>query len=110
MINHMVQSMDFSTVREGGISLEVLSPQSKLAVANLITAAEQAKAQSDGHLAALRAELAKKIGGEEIGFALTCAWDYGFCRGLNPEIKFTRTKTLMMGDDCCNHTYRLPKT
>ena len=62
MINHMVQCMDFSTVKEGGISLEDLSPQSKLAVANLITAAEQAKAQSDGHLAALRAELAKKIG------------------------------------------------
>lgn len=57
----------------------------------------------------LLAEIAKQIDGGEIGFALNCAWDYGFCRGLNPEIKFTRTKTLMMGDDCCNHTYRLPK-
>ena len=62
MINHMVQCMDFSTVKEDGISLEDLSPQSKLAVANLITAAEQAKARQDGHLAALRAKLAKKIG------------------------------------------------
>jgi methylmalonyl-CoA mutase len=62
MINHMIQCMDFSTVKEDGISLEDLSPQSKLAVANLITAAELAKAREDGHLAALRAELAKKIG------------------------------------------------
>ena len=62
MINHMVHCLDFSTVKENGISLEDLSPQSKLAVANLITAAEQAKAREDGHLAALRAELAKKIG------------------------------------------------
>ena len=62
MINHMVHCLDFSTVKEDGISLENLSPQSKLAVANLITAAEQARAREDGHLAALRAELAKKIG------------------------------------------------
>jgi methylmalonyl-CoA mutase len=62
MINDMVQCMDFSTVKEGGISFEDLAPQSKLKVANLITAAEQAKTREDGHLAALRAELAKKIG------------------------------------------------
>ncbi len=62
MINHMVQEMDFSTVKGDGISFDDLSPQSKLRVANLITAAEQAKAREDGHLAALRAEMAKKIG------------------------------------------------
>ena len=62
MINHMVQCMDFPTVGENGVSFEDLSPQSKLAVAKLITAAEQAKAREDGHLAALRAELVKKIG------------------------------------------------
>ena len=62
MINHMVECMDFSTVKQDGISLEDLSPQNKLAVAKLITAAEQTKARGDGHLAALRAELAKKIG------------------------------------------------
>ena len=57
MINHMVRCMDFSTLKEGEIPLEDLSPQSKLAVAKLITAAEQAKASEDGHLAALRTEL-----------------------------------------------------
>ena len=62
MINHMVQKLDFSTVREDLISLENLQPQNKLLVANLITAIEQAKALQDGNLAALRAEMTKKIG------------------------------------------------
>jgi len=31
----------------------------------------------------------------------------GFCEGLNPAIEFTRTKTLMQGDDCCDHAYAL---
>ncbi|MBT8363209.1 MAG: methylmalonyl-CoA mutase family protein [Deltaproteobacteria bacterium] len=61
MINHMVQNMDFSTVKGDSFPIDGLSPQSKLAVANLITAAEHAKVQGDGNLAALRAELAKKI-------------------------------------------------
>jgi isobutyryl-CoA mutase len=62
MINHMVQCMDFSTVKQDGISFDQLSPQSKLVVARLITAAEQAKAAEDGYLAELRTEMAKKIG------------------------------------------------
>ena len=62
MINHMVQSMDFSTVKEDRFSFDGLSPDNKQMVANLITAAEQAKAREDGHLAALRAEMARKIG------------------------------------------------
>ncbi|MGD9114015.1 MAG: methylmalonyl-CoA mutase family protein, partial [Desulfobacterales bacterium] len=62
MINHMVHRMDFSTVKSGVIEFDGLSPQNKLLVANLITAAEQAKAQENGNLAALRAELAKKVG------------------------------------------------
>ncbi len=62
MINHMVRCMDFSTLKDGEIPFEDLSPQSKLAVAKLITAAEQAKASEDGHLADLRTKLAKKIG------------------------------------------------
>ncbi len=43
----------------------------------------------------------------ELGYALICAGDYGFCAGLNPAMKFTRTKTLMQGDDHCNHLFEL---
>jgi len=48
-----------------------------------------------------------KLGARDIGDAFYCAYDYGFCQGLNPDMVFTRTKTLMNGDDCCNHTYEL---
>lgn len=56
------------------------------------------------------AEAYREAKGEDIGFAVSCCWDYGFCQGVNPAIKFTRTKTLMQGDDCCNHSYELPAT
>jgi hypothetical protein len=53
------------------------------------------------------AEAWRSANAQELGFAYNCAWDFGFCRGLNPEMKFTRTKTLMQGDDCCNHSYEV---
>ena len=62
MINHMVKAIDFSTVKKGPFAFDDLSPDNKLRVANLISVVEQAKAQENGELAALRAELAKKIG------------------------------------------------
>ncbi len=49
----------------------------------------------------------RKLDAAEIGYAFHCCWDLGFCQGLNPAIQFTRTKTLMQGDDCCDHTYFL---
>lgn len=42
-----------------------------------------------------------------IGFALVCSYDYGFCAAFNSDMKFTRTKTIMQGDDHCDHTYEL---
>jgi hypothetical protein len=56
------------------------------------------------------AEAYKTAGSTEIGYAVSCAWDFGFCQGLNPQINFTRTKTLMEGHDCCNHSYELKKS
>lgn len=41
----------------------------------------------------------------EIGYALICHPDYGACRGFNPRLRMERTKTLMQGDDCCNHRW-----
>ncbi|MBN1379206.1 MAG: L-2-amino-thiazoline-4-carboxylic acid hydrolase [Gammaproteobacteria bacterium] len=56
------------------------------------------------------AESVKELNEPELAYASICAWDEGFCRGINPNIKFTRTKTLINGDDCCNHTYELKRT
>jgi methylmalonyl-CoA mutase len=65
MINHMLRCMDFSTVKKEGVVLDGLSPQNKLLVANLISATEQTKARENGDLAALRAEMAKRIGNKK---------------------------------------------
>jgi methylmalonyl-CoA mutase len=65
MINHMVQSMDFSTIADSAFPIDRLSPDNKLLVANIITAVEQAKAQENGNLAALRAQLNKKMGARQ---------------------------------------------
>ena len=62
MINHMVKLMDFSTVRKTDFDFAGLTPDNKFRVANLITAVELAKEKQDGHLAALRSHLLKKIG------------------------------------------------
>jgi len=53
------------------------------------------------------AERMRDLDAAQIGHACYCAYDDGFCRGLNPRIRFTRTKTLMQGDACCDHTYEL---
>jgi hypothetical protein len=52
----------------------------------------------------------RELDAGEIGLAYYCAYDYGFCQGLNPKIVFERTKTLMQGDDHCDHAYELKKS
>ncbi len=63
IINHMVKILDFPTVKEEGLAIDRLSPDNKLLVANVISAAEQAKAQENGNFAELRAKLLKKLKG-----------------------------------------------
>ncbi len=58
----------------------------------------------------LYAEEMRRLNAPDIGLAFYCAYDYGFCRGLNPRIKFFRTQTLMEGADGCDHTYELKAT
>ncbi|MGD8725880.1 MAG: methylmalonyl-CoA mutase family protein, partial [Desulfobacterales bacterium] len=62
MINHLVATIDFSTVKKGAFPFDDLSTDNKLLVANLISTAEYAKAQENGDLTTLRTELAKRIG------------------------------------------------
>lgn len=44
-------------------------------------------------------------GAAELGHQLICQRDYGDCQGFNPRITLTRTKTLMQGDEYCNHRF-----
>jgi hypothetical protein len=43
--------------------------------------------------------------GGEIGHAAVCNMDYSWPRSFNENFKMERTKTLMQGDDHCNHRY-----
>ena len=50
-------------------------------------------------------DMAKEIGGTEWMYHLNCGTDPHIVAGFNPQIGFQRTKTLMQGDDCCDHFY-----
>jgi len=50
------------------------------------------------------AEVFKELGATDIGKWL-CDSDPVYCKAFNPKIKFRRTKTLMSGDDCCDHVF-----
>jgi hypothetical protein len=53
----------------------------------------------------LWAKTFREMGAAEIGYSLICHRDYAECQGFNPRITLVRSKTLMQGDDCCNHRY-----
>ncbi len=52
-------------------------------------------------------ELASALGGNAADwlYALVCAGDPHIAASFDPPIRFERTKTLMQGDDCCDHAY-----
>jgi len=50
----------------------------------------------------LHTETLKKLNATRIGLKLICIGDEAATEGFNPEIKFTRPKILMAGDDCCH--------
>lgn len=41
----------------------------------------------------------------DLGYILSCYGDYASAQGFNPKMRMIRTKTLMQGDDFCNHRY-----
>jgi len=52
----------------------------------------------------LWAEVFRSLDAADIGLAI-CEGDGPAAAAFNPEIRFHRTKTLMEGDDCCDHVY-----
>jgi hypothetical protein len=42
----------------------------------------------------------------EIGHALHCALDFGEAKAFSSDVTLKRTKTLMQGDDHCDHCYQ----
>jgi hypothetical protein len=52
------------------------------------------------------AEFYKELGEPELGFLLVCTADFATAEGFGPDIKLTRTQTIMQGADHCNFRYK----
>jgi hypothetical protein len=57
----------------------------------------------------LNAKIFRELNAADIGYATLCHGDEAWARAYNPRIRFSRTKTLMEGNDCCNHCYIMEK-
>lgn len=55
----------------------------------------------------VHAETFKKLSASHIGYKLICGGDAAVTEGYNPQIKFSRPKVLMAGDDCCHFIWEL---
>ncbi|MBM6596473.1 L-2-amino-thiazoline-4-carboxylic acid hydrolase [Microvirga pudoricolor] len=55
------------------------------------------------------AEMYKKMGLGEIGGLLSCNRDGSFCEGYDPNLKMTRTQTIMEGASHCDFRYHYEK-
>ena len=53
----------------------------------------------------LYAEMYMALGIPELGCLLSCNRDYALIEGFNPEIKLTRTQTIMDGAEFCDFRY-----
>ena len=53
------------------------------------------------------ATIFREANASDIGYAAICHGDFAIAQAFNPKIKLIRTKTLMQGNDCCNHRYIL---
>jgi isobutyryl-CoA mutase len=62
----MVENLDFPTVKKDLISIDPITPDKPLLVANLITAVEHAQARENGYLNDLRVIFTKHIGDRKI--------------------------------------------
>jgi len=46
-----------------------------------------------------------EINAPEIGYAICCYPDFAMAKAFHPNLRLTRTKCLMKGDDYCDSTY-----
>ena len=55
------------------------------------------------------AEMYKEHGLEDFGFLLSCGRDFALMEGFNPDLKFTRTQTIMEGAAFCDFRFEIEK-
>jgi hypothetical protein len=52
------------------------------------------------------AQFYKELGEPDLGFLLVCSADFWMAEGFGPDIKLTRTQTIMQGGSHCDFRYR----
>jgi hypothetical protein len=55
----------------------------------------------------LWAKTYRDVQAADLGYVLSCYGDFTAAQGFNHKMRLVRTKTLMQGEDCCNHRYVL---
>jgi len=56
------------------------------------------------------AEFYKKMGVPELGFLLSCSRDFALTEGMSPDMKLTRTQTIMQGAAHCDFRFQMKRT
>jgi hypothetical protein len=54
------------------------------------------------------AEMYRALGLADLGSSLSCQRDYALVEGFNPDIRLTRTQTIMEGAPYCDFRFRAP--
>jgi len=47
----------------------------------------------------------KEMKATDLGYVLNCQPDFAYAKACHPNVKLKRTKTLMQGDNYCDHTF-----
>jgi|SRR5262245_43253157 len=55
------------------------------------------------------AQFYKELGEPELGFLLVCSADFPFAEGFDPDLKLTRSQTIMQGASHCDFRYKRRK-
>ncbi len=55
------------------------------------------------------ADFYRELGEPELGFLLVCSLDFAMAEGFGPDVKLTRTQTIMQGASSCDFRYRRSK-
>ena len=42
---------------------------------------------------------------KELGYVICCKGDFAMAPAVSPKLSLKRTKTLMQGDECCDHEW-----
>jgi len=53
----------------------------------------------------LWAKTYREANAADLGYLLSCYGDYASAKGFNPKMRMIRTKTLMQGNEYCNHRW-----